>query len=231
MVRQVSSVRMVRNVPLKRVLALAAGCALATAVFAEDAASPSSAAATGGNPVVAAPGSDKPSASTPDVRPHRRRVISPEVAAQLAAAAPKYTPPPPKPPPVPEDEATDMRDIDKPKNGIIRLPKFVVTQPRPAVLSERAVYTEKGLADLAKKRYFTEAYRALNPIGLPLFGSPDAVAMSLYEQDERLRNMHDLTEDARMISSGDKEQGRYVKRLVDQTYARPGDFDWKPMGK
>lgn len=184
------------------------------------------------NPIVSGPGTDRPVNASAAPRPRRARVISPEVAAQLSAAAPKYTPAAPKPPPPPEEDETDLRDVDKPRNGIIRLPKYVVTQPRPPVLSERAVNTKKGLADLAMQRYFGEGYRALNSFTVPLFGtSAEQRAMAMYEEDERLKNMADLSEDARMISSTDKEQGRYVKRLTNETYTRPGDFDWKPIGR
>ena len=77
--------------------------------------------------------------------PRRTRVISPEVAAALAAAAPQYAPPPPKPVPKPEDELPDARETDKPANGIVRLPKYLVLEKKPAILSERAVHTAKGL--------------------------------------------------------------------------------------
>src|ERR1041384_5012213 len=69
------------------------------------------------------------------------RAISPEVAAQLQGYAPKYTPPPPKPTPKPEDEEVDAREVDKPRNGIIRLPKYIVQEPKSPVLNERAAST------------------------------------------------------------------------------------------
>lgn len=181
------------------------------------------------SPILAPAPSTDDAAAAPH---HRMRVISPEVAAQLSASVPKFTPAPPPPKPTPEDEQPDLRDIDKPKNSIIRLPKYVVHEKPPAVLSERAVNTQKGLADIAMKRYLTEAYRAMNPFTLPLFGtSPEATAMSMYAEDERLKNMSDLKDDAAMVSASDKAAGMYVKRQVDQTFIRPGDFDWKPIGK
>ncbi len=184
------------------------------------------------NPIVAAPGPAKPAAAQQSTPMRRSRVISPEVAAQLAAAVPKYAPPPPPKPEQAPDDETDLREVDKPKNGIVRLPKYVVRQPRPAVLSERAVNTEKGLADLAMKRYITEGYRALNSFTLPLFGSSASqYALGRYEEDERLKNMSDLNDSARMVSATDKASGVYVKKEVDQTFIRPGDFDWRPLGR
>lgn len=181
------------------------------------------------NPIIKNPGSPAPAVSPAPGTPRRKRAISPEVAAQLAAAQPKFEPAPPKPPV--EEEDVDLREIDKPRNGIIRLPKFVVREPLPPVFSERAVHTDKGLANLALKRYGTEAFRALNPFAVPMIGSPEAVAMMMYEEDERLRNMADFNERARMMSATDKEAGAYVKKQVDSTFMRPGSFEWRPTGR
>ncbi|MDO8541289.1 MAG: hypothetical protein Q7S40_12695 [Opitutaceae bacterium] len=166
--------------------------------------------------------------------PKRTRAISPELAAQLSAGTPKYTPAPPKPEPKPEEELPDMRDIDKPKNAIIRLPKYIVQEPKPAVLNERAVHTPQGLADLAVRRYISDADRALNRYTIPLFApitlgggsTMEQRALTMYAEDERLRNMAELGDNARMISTTDQAAGTYVKREVDKTYVRTSDFGW-----
>jgi hypothetical protein len=164
--------------------------------------------------------------------PRRSRVISPEVAAQLSAATPQFAPTPPKPPPTPEEEQPDLRDIDKPKNGIIRLPKVVVHEKPPAVFSDKMIYTQKGLAGLAVRRYMSETDRALNGLTLPFFGSSiESRALMMYEEDQRLKNMSDLNEDARMISATDKAAGAYVKREATKATLREGDFDWHPIGR
>src|SRR4051812_3031645 len=77
------------------------------------------------SPILAPAPAEKAPAPT---GPKRTRPISGEVAAALAAASPKYTPPAPKPEPKPEAEQVDMRDVDKPKNGIVRLPKYIVQE-------------------------------------------------------------------------------------------------------
>jgi hypothetical protein len=160
--------------------------------------------------------------------PRRARVISPEVAAQLSAAAPKFTPPPPAPVAKPAEEETDLRDVDKPKNEIIRLPKFIVREPRPPMLTERAVNTKKGLADIAVRRYISEVDRALNGFALPFFGaSAEQRALEMYAEDERLKNMADLQDSVRMVNATNKAAGANVKREVDRTFAHPADFDWK----
>ena len=202
---------------------IAAGMAVSISLAQED---------TAANPIVPSPGPRQPTSASLTPAPKRHRAISPEVAAQLAAAAPKFTPAPPKPPAIDEEDQPDLRDTDKPKNGIIRLPKYIVREPRPPMLTERAVNTKKGLEAIAMKRYFTEAYRALNPVGLPFIGSrPEELAMAMYEEDERLRNKSDLTEDARMVTATDKAAGLYVKRQVEDTFRRDGQFDWRPLGR
>lgn len=189
--------------------------------------------ASSANPIVAAPGTPKPATVLPPAAPRRARAISPEVAAQLAAAAPKFTPPPPKPAtPPPEEEEVDARELDKPKNGIIRLPKYIVREKPPAVLNERAVNTQRGLADLAMKRYVTEGYRALNRFTLPLFGSSaETYAMMRYEEEERLKTMGELNDMAGMVSARDRAAGAYVRKLGSEATMRQPDFDWRPIGR
>ncbi|MBI4623135.1 MAG: hypothetical protein HY736_07950 [Verrucomicrobia bacterium] len=197
---------------------------LLTAVFA--------AGLTSGSPAQTAPAQSPvlnpaPAEQAPSPARKRPRAISADVAAQLAATMPKYTPPPPKPEPKPEEEQVDLRDIDKPKNTIIRLPKYVVQEPKPPVFSERAISTKKGLTDIAMRRYITEADRALNRFTLPLFGiSAEARALAMYAEDERLKNMADLDDAANTVSKSDAAAGVYVRREAQKTYLRSSDFGW-----
>lgn len=174
------------------------------------------------------PSAGQPQPARRETAPKRPRTISPEVAAQLSANTPRFAPAPPRPPPTPIEEQPDMRDIDKPRNTIIRLPSYIVREPKPPVLSERAVHTDSGLADIAVRRYISDFDRAMNRITLPLFGrSLEARAMGMYEEDERLGNMRALDENVRMISATDQAAGLYIKREVDKTYMRTGDFGWR----
>lgn len=180
---------------------------------------------------ILAPGAGERPATRPQA-PRRARAISPEAAAALAAASPKYEPPVPKPAPKPESEQIDLRDVDKPKNQIIRLPKYLVQEPKPAVLSERAVHTKKGLEDLAIRRYMSEADRALNRYTLPLFGtSMQARAMAMYEEDERLKNMSDLHDAAVGAAVSDRAAGEYILKETQQTFLRSSDFGWSGANK
>jgi hypothetical protein len=163
----------------------------------------------------------------PPAAPKRPRAMSAGVAAALAAASPKYTPPPPKPEPTPEHEMVDMRDIDKPKNKIIRLPEYIVREPKPPVFTEREISTEKGLTDIAVRRYISDLDHALNRFTLPLFGSSkEARALAMYAEDERLRNMSELEATAQDVSQSDAEAGTYIRRETERTFMRTSDFGW-----
>jgi len=137
---------------------------------------------------------------------------------------PKYNPPPK---PDPDDEDVDLREIDKPRNGIIRLPKYTVQERKPPVFRERDIFTRAGLADLAKSRYLSATDRMLNRVTLPLFGtSSEARAMAMYEEDERLNNMSELKENARDIGYLNPAEGAYIKRVTDETYMRNSGFGY-----
>lgn len=179
-------------------------------------------------PAPASPILSAPPAETPAPGSGRRaRAISGDVAAALAAATPKYTPPPPKPPPKPEEEQVDLRDVDKPKNTIVRLPKYIVQEKKPPVFSERAIHTEKGLTEIAMRRYISDFDRALNRWTLPFIGiSKEARALAMYAEEERLQNMSDLKDAAANASKSDAAAGEYIRRESQKTFLRSSDFGW-----
>ncbi|MEY3773460.1 MAG: hypothetical protein RLZZ129_240 [Verrucomicrobiota bacterium] len=157
----------------------------------------------------------------------RSRAISSEVASALAAGMPKYQPPKPVEPKV-EAEEIDLRETDQPRNRIIRLPDFVVQEKKPPVFRERDLHTRKGLVDLAKQRYFSEAAQGLNRFRLPLFGQGiDAYVLQMQADDERLQNITDLKETAATIRAADPENATYIRRLTDDTYIRRNDFGYR----
>lgn len=163
----------------------------------------------------------------------KRRGLSPEVSAQLSAATPKFNPAP-APAPKPQEEAPDLREIDKPRNGIIRLDPLIVQEPRSPVLNERTISTEKGLTDIAVRRYISEVDRALNRYSLPLFSgwssnggsSTEQRALAMYAEDERLKNMSDLRANAVDAAKSDPAAGEQIRREAQQTYVRQPDFGW-----
>jgi hypothetical protein len=208
-------------------LALCASVLTSAPSFAQSR-SPASSPSTAPQPTspILAPKSEPAREAAP-----RRRAISGDVAAALAAAAPKYTPPAPQPEPIPESERPDMREIDKPKNTIVRLPEYIVQERKPPVLTERAVSTEQGLTDIAVRRYISDVDRALNRFTLPLFGaSYQQRALAMYAEDERLRNMSDLKGAAEGASQSDAAAGAYIRREAQQTFIRNSDFGWQSGG-
>lgn len=172
---------------------------------------------------------DPVSAPPPPPAAHKReRAISSEVAASLAAAMPKYNPPKPAPPPKPIEEQPDLRETDKPKNGIVRLPNYVVREAKPPVFRERDINTQQGLVNIARKRYVSETFKALNFSDVPLFsGLTDKQAMAMYAEDERLKNITELNDAAGMVSARDKAQGAYIKRDIQATTMRTDDYGWQ----
>lgn len=201
---------------------------LLTAVFGMAAVLPPAAGQTAVTPATSPVLAPRPTEQAPaPPAPKRARAVSSEVAAALAAASPKYTPPPPKPEPKPEEELPDLRETDKPKNAIVRLPKVIVQEPKPAIFTERFIHTEKGLRDIAMRRYITDTDRALNGFTLPLFGtSMEARAMAMYAEDERLKNMSELEDAASTASKSDAAAGTYIRKEAQKTYLRSSDFGW-----
>lgn len=213
---------MARQIMLKLVTATFGVASLLPVLTAQTPAAPAA------SPVFAPASNGKAESAAPSrATPKRTRAISSDVAAALAAAAPKYTPPPPPPPPKPESELVDMREVDKPKNTIVRLPKYIVQEAKPPVFTERSIHTEKGLTDIAMRRYISDADRALNRWTLPLFGtSKESRAMAMYAEDERLRNMTNLEETAIAASKSDAAAGTYIRKEAQQTFLRSSDFGW-----
>jgi hypothetical protein len=149
-----------------------------------------------------------------------QRVVSKNVADALAARMPKYNPPEPEPEPTDEEEMQDMREVDKPRNKIIRLPEYVVRQDKPQVFRERDIYTKAGLKKLAMKRYFSGTSEGLNKLTIPLFGDIEEYALMLYQQDERLKNISDLNETADDIDRVDPESAQKLREATRDTYDR-----------
>ncbi len=166
--------------------------------------------------------------------------MSPEVSAQLAASRPKFSPLPPPPPPKPESELADLRETDKPKNTIVRLPKFVVQEPRPPVFTERTfARTTKDLAQVAMRRYMTDADRAMNRFTLPLFSvshtpglsANEDRALAMYYEDERLKNMADIADNTNMVMKSDAAAGAKMQNTSRDMFMHWQDFGYNPEKK
>jgi hypothetical protein len=172
-------------------------------------------------------GLSAPQPADHDAPPPRKRAISADVAAALSASMPKYNPP--KPVEKKPGDDVDMRDVDKPRNKIIRLPQYVVKEKKPPVFTEREISTDKGLSDIALRRYFSETGLALNRFTIPLFGiSKEAYAKMLYAEDERLKNISDLNDSARDIGLVNPENAKEIRRATQDTYDRGYDYIYSP---
>ena len=148
---------------------------------------------------------------------NRTRVVSDNLAAALADTMPKFNPPPPEP------EKTEEEILaEQPKNGIVRLPQIVVEGRRPPVFSERQINTDKGLKELAVKRYYAGAGATLNPTDVPFFGKlAEQTAIKMWEEDERLRQMakyEGLAETMEIL--GDEEESEEVRKMIREATAR-----------
>ena len=198
--------------PITPLLALC----LATAVRAQSTESPAeAAAATATEPSKSAPAEN----NLPPPRPKHDRVMSDEVAATLANGMPKYNPPKPVEP-KPEDEQADLRDSDKPKNGIIRLPKYVVKEPKPPLFRERDLHTGSEMTDIGLRRYLGLNIGNIGGLNRP-------VSLLMYQEQERLNNIADLKDDAKNAKrSGDSAASDYILRESNRVNYRPSDFGW-----
>jgi hypothetical protein len=138
------------------------------------------------SPTAPRPAGDRP---TVEVSGPSDRVSRSTLSA--VAAGISFQPPAPPAPPAPK--TAEEEEADAPKNGIVRLPEYVVQGERPPVFREKDVNTQKGLGEIAVKRFFGEAGKALNAYHLPLFGmSKEQYALMLYEQEQRV--LHDAVE-------------------------------------
>jgi hypothetical protein len=142
-----------------------------------------------------------------DVRP-----ISPAIAGKLAGASPKFTPPPQGVSRSPEP-GTDLREIDKPRNGIIRLPNYIVREEKtPAVkhLEERDILTAKGRLDFVMRRH--PGLHVGN-----LFGLNDGVALAMAAEQERLERKQETYDLVSLLPVGEAKK---AKAIADAQFAR-----------
>jgi len=101
----------------------------------------------------------KPPVSEPEPTPGKgtdRRPVSTEITAEISLGLPAYSPEILAP--SGGSPTADLRDIDRPKNQIPRLPvslmkKYVVRESRLPVFRTRDLYTKAGLIDLAFKEH------------------------------------------------------------------------------
>lgn len=142
------------------------------------------------------------------------RTVSPGIAQALADGMPKFSPPTPTPA---EVATQDLRDVDKPKNEIPRLPKYVVHESRPPVFRDRDLYTPEGLISLSFRSHPGLA------IG-NILGLNEGPAREMWLDDQRLSSISDLDDTAHaMAQGGDKAEANYILQETQDTFMR-SDF-------
>ena len=113
--------------------------------------------------------------------------------------------------------------IDKPKNDIIRLPRVVVEGSRPPVFREQDIYSPKALTEIAIKRYLSDFGRALNAWRIPIIGGAvDGYAMGLWAQDERKRQMREISEQIQLdMLTGNTKRAAELREILRGNFVRP----------
>ncbi len=144
--------------------------------------------------------------------PSRPHVNGQSVNSNLAAATPKFN--------VTAVEkraepAPDLREIDPPRNTIIRLPSYVVQEEKPPVFKDRELPTAHGRLEMALQKY----------PGLR-FGSfwifrNDGVALAMLAEEERLQRMKEMGD---LLTLLPVSQQRQVKPVVERTFMRNRDW-------
>jgi hypothetical protein len=190
--------------------------ALASAGRAQSATEPAPATTVFTDPAKTTGSSDAPVPADP-AKPRHERVMSDEVAATLAVGMPKYNPPKPVAK-KPEDDPADAKPEDKPKNGIVRLQKYVVREKRPEIFRDSDITTAAGKAALAVKQ------NAGLHVG-NFYGLNNPIALQMYQEQERLNNMSDLADEAKSAKrSGDSTASDYIMKQSQETYLRTSDI-------
>lgn len=145
----------------------------------------------------------------------RPRAISPAAAAQLAVAAPKYEPPPPAPT---GETSPDLREIDRPRNTIIRLPNYLVQEEKVIVPTEREVMTPQARLSLALKKY-----PGLRLGSFWIFRN-DGIALAMLAEEERLEQKRAFEDLVQLMQVSDPAAKATAKRSVEQAFMREADF-------
>jgi hypothetical protein len=195
---------------------------------------------------VMAVGEESASAPTPQAEPatppKHERAVSPHTAAVLAAGLPKFEAA--KPAEKKTGTAQNPRsEDDKPANGIVRLPNYIVRESKLPTPLE--VMTRKELENYAMNRYlgpadgFDRGFLNLFTIAqlwqkIPLIGrfvaapfgsmTNEQRAMLMYEEDERRRKMNELMDLASVVKkSGDTKGADAIKSETQKTFLRHSD--------
>jgi hypothetical protein len=176
------------------------------------------------------------------VVPH---AVSPDLAAKIHADLPKYSPTKSETPAMLRKELPDLREIDKPKNTIIRLPKkiveekllphvaptstadlaygetvnlppYLVQQNKVPDFKERDLLTPYGKLLTAYKRH-----PGLN-FTIP-FLSNGGIGLAMLEEENRLERKSEMEDLAGLYRYSDPKKAAEAKRITDQSFMRTSE--------
>lgn len=148
--------------------------------------------------------------------PARPRTVSPELVSRLAATAPKFVAPQ-SIEQAPNGEPPDLRETDRPRNDIVRLPKYLVQEPRPPVFRARDFLDEAGRIALGMKRH--------PGLGaFPFAGLNAPIALQMLQEEARLEDMAAFNDLIRTAGVNDPAARGKLRNLWRQTYLR--DNSW-----
>lgn len=161
-------------------------------------------------PVLVPPAEPAPLLATKAVRR-----ISPETAARLAATSPTFAPPPA--PAATPAVPVDLREVDRPRNQIIRLPAYRVEAPKVPELKERHILRPRAKLDLVFQR---------NP-GLRVgnfFGLNGGIAAAMLADEERLERMREFNDLVSLLNFSEPPASPELRQTLDTTFMRPAKF-------
>jgi hypothetical protein len=158
-----------------------------------------------------------PVVSTPAVAPPPPHAASPAVAAKLAALAPKFVPPPPAAASSDNALPEDLRETDKPKNGIVRLPNYVVREAKPRIFKAREMLTPAGQLALTLERHPGLRLDPFYWLGLGTGGA-------LYAEEVRLERLKEMTDQVSLLSYSEQPLTKEVKVMILQVYKRSNEW-------
>ena len=138
--------------------------------------------------------------------------MSGQMAAKLGALTPRFAALPP--PPV---LTNSLSEVDAPKNHIIRLPQYTVTETPLRIPAERATLTLRGRLDLAKR---------LHPGAGPSWLGNDGIALAMLKEDERLEDVAHYEALVKATSFQDPKAASAMKKTVDSAFMRDPQFKW-----
>ncbi len=158
----------------------------------------------------------KPAATAPASAP--ARAVSPATAAHLAITAPKYIAPASATAKA-AASAPDLRETDRPRNTIIRLPNYVVRQSKEVIYKEDQFITPEG-----KLRRTYARHRGLHAGSFWLFKN-DPAAHQIQGDDERVERRAELSDLLGLLQVGaDPAVERSLRTQVQSTFMNSADW-------